>query len=95
MSGNHMNDVIVIDLWPHFAECWACGAFTPCRWGLPVGDCGKLVSNDYTGEWGGVPACQQCYQAHAEGLLTERTLVWWRRRMELKRRALEHLIVRE
>lgn len=90
-----MADVLEIELWPRWAECWACGAETPCQWGLPIDDCGDLVSNDYEGEWGGVPACQRCCEAHAQGILTADNLAYWRRRAELERRALTHLIVRE
>jgi hypothetical protein len=67
----------------------------PCRWGLPIDNCAELVSNDFEGEWGGVPACRECYEAHAEGLLTADTLAWWRRRRQLEARAMDALIVRE
>lgn len=90
-----MNEIEVVELWPRWAECWACGADTPCHWGLPIDTCAVLVPNDYEGEWGGVPACRECYEAHAQGILTADTLAYWRRRMELARRAMDHLIVRE
>ncbi len=57
-------------------------------WGLPVDDCGDLVPCDYQGEWGGVPACKQCHDAHAQGLLTADNQHRWRLRMELERRAM-------
>lgn len=83
-----MNNVVVIELWPRWAECWACGADTPCHWGLPLDDTGQLVPNEYEGEWAGVPACKECYEAHAQGLLTEDTVVDWRHRKTLERKAM-------
>ena len=103
-----MTDVLIIDLNPRWAECWLCGTETPCRWGLPVFNA-DLVSNDFTGEWGGVPACRECHDAHAAGQLETfdhcylpvppRPFVWtleeWKRQRFLAHRALCHLIVRE
>ena len=90
-----MADMLVINLSEPWAECWACGAEAPYRWSLPIGRCAELVPNDYDGDWCGVPACQHCYEAHAQGLLTADNLTYWRRRAELARRALTHLIVRD
>jgi hypothetical protein len=48
----------------------------PCRFcvdgicdgyhGLPIFN-GDVVSNDWRGDWGGVPCCPDCYQRHADG----------------------------
>jgi hypothetical protein len=61
--------VLVIDLDERWADCWRCGELTPSRWGLPVWN-GELVSNDWQGEWGGVPACEACFDLHAAGKLS-------------------------
>ena len=87
--------VIVINLWEPTIECWACGLPDLHKWGLPIDECAELVPNDYEGEWGSVPACRECYQAHAEGLLTAATLTWWRRRQQLKSRAMCAAFARE
>lgn len=84
-----MPDVLEIHLYPPYAECWACGDETPARWGLPIrSDTAELADNDYEGDWGGVPACEACWRAHAEGLLTEASLRWWRQRRRREAEAL-------
>lgn len=90
-----MSEVLEIELWPRWAECWACGEETPARWGLPVDDCGDLAPLDCAGEWGGVPACEECHDAHAAGLLTADTLPGWRDRAALHRRAMQAAFARE
>lgn len=78
-----MADVTVIDLWPRWSDCWACGEPTPSRWGLAINQFAELVDNDDAEtEWGGVPACQRCFQAHADGLLTADNQEQWRHRCE-------------
>ncbi|HEY7195540.1 MAG TPA: hypothetical protein VH439_17485 [Gemmatimonadales bacterium] len=47
--------------------CHACGAECAVRYGLPVDERGQYVENSYEGEWGGVPACHECFDAHAKG----------------------------
>jgi hypothetical protein len=48
--------------------CGNCGAPASPQHGLPVSN-GEIVSNDFHGEWGGVAACEQCFNNHAEGRL--------------------------
>lgn len=38
-------------------------------YGLPINTNAELVSNEYQGEWGGVPSCKECFDKHAAGLL--------------------------
>ena len=90
-----MADVLLIDLNERWAECWACGADTPSRWGLPIDSSAELVPNDYQGDWGGVPACKSCFDAHAQGLLTADNQHEWRKRGELIRRAKQASFVRD
>ncbi len=54
----------VIDLNEYWTVCHRCNADTPHNWGLPVDENGEYVRNDYEGEWGGVPACEDCYTWH-------------------------------
>lgn len=82
-----MADVEHVNFNERWVECWACGAGTPYRWGLPHDDCGDLVPNEYQGETGNYPCCERCYEAHAQGLLTAGVLREWRRRCELEHRA--------
>lgn len=90
-----MSAILEIELWPRWQECAICGEVTPVRWGLPVDRCGDLVPNDYEGEWGGVPACQDCHDAHARGELTAANQDAWRKRQELIRRAHQAAFTRE
>ena len=48
--------------------CVACRRPSSGWHALPVFN-GDIVSNDWPGEWGGVPCCESCYAAHAEGRL--------------------------
>lgn len=63
-------DIYVIDLNERRTDCTACGAETPARWGLPVWE-GFVVANDWPGPWGGVPACESCWERHERGELVE------------------------
>ena len=55
----------VINLWDeHWTECFLCGKETPSRWGIPVNPEARIVPNNYTGEWAGVPACRECFETH-------------------------------
>lgn len=63
-----MKDVVIIDLWPPMAICCICGVPTLSRWGIPVdSEIGLIVANDYPGEWGGQPACSDCWRKHEGG----------------------------
>lgn len=67
-TGRETVPLLIIDLNPRmWTNCHACGAECPSEQGLPVDECGDYVANDYTGEWGGVPACRRCYDVHAAG----------------------------
>lgn len=66
-----MTKVHIVDLDARFVECWYCGKAAPNRWGLPVVD-GRLVPVDYDGDWGNVPACQECHDLHDQGLLPQK-----------------------
>jgi len=45
-----------------------CGVETPTRWGLPVdSETAQIVANDFEGEWGGIPACRECWERHERG----------------------------
>ena len=58
----------VIDLSPRFSQCSMCGVETPTRWGLPVdSETAQIVANDFKGEWGGIPACRECWERHEQG----------------------------
>jgi hypothetical protein len=59
------DSILVIDLSPAWTDCHRCGKATPHKWGLPV-DCetGNIVPTWFEGEWGGVPTCEACYEAH-------------------------------
>ncbi len=59
---------VIIDLHPITAICSICGKEELSRWGVPRHN-GDLVSNDFRGEWGGSPACEQCHDRHATGLI--------------------------
>lgn len=62
--------ITVIDLNERWSDCHVCGEPTPARWGLPVWN-GFIVANDWPGEWGGVPACESCWEKHERGELVE------------------------
>lgn len=63
-------DVEVINLSARWTDCTVCGEETPAAWGLPVWN-GLIVANDWPGEWGGVPACEACWEQHERGELVE------------------------
>lgn len=48
--------------------CFVCGGEASGYHGVPVFN-GDLMSNDWPGEWGGVPSCERCYDRHARGEL--------------------------
>jgi hypothetical protein len=60
-----VNDpILIINLWEPWIDCHRCGKPAPCKWGLPVGEDGSYVPTWFQGEWGGVPACKECYEWH-------------------------------
>jgi hypothetical protein len=48
--------------------CFVCGGEASGFHGVPIVN-GDLVSNDWPGPWGGVPACEPCYEKHERGEL--------------------------
>lgn len=70
ISDREGNSILVINLNERWAECSVCGADTPAKWGLPVWN-GFIVANDWPGEWGGVAACESCWERHERGELVE------------------------
>lgn len=56
--------VLLIELYPHStgATCWACGESAADRKGIPVYE-DLILHNDYQGDWGGQPACDNCFAA--------------------------------
>lgn len=60
--------VTVINLSVRTAQCSVCGREDLSQWGLPVSsETGEIVANDYPGDWGGIPACRECWLAHESG----------------------------
>lgn len=57
--------VLVINLSEPWTNCSSCNKETPYKWGLPISEDGQIVPNWWPGEWGGVPACEECYKKHA------------------------------
>lgn len=61
-----MSVPLVIKMRELWATCAACGADTLAQQGLPMSN-GEFVANDFQGEWGGAPACRECFEAHRDG----------------------------
>lgn len=61
--------VTIINLTPILADCWVCGDLSH-RMGIPVYE-DLILPNHHDGEWGGVPACRECFEL--QGLLREPT----------------------
>lgn len=59
-----MSGITIIDLWPIVAECAVCGADSH-RSGIPMYE-DLVLPNDWSGEWGGRPACERCRIAQEE-----------------------------
>jgi hypothetical protein len=82
MYGLHVMSITaercVINMQALPADCWACGAdASGMECGIPVYE-DLILPNDWTGEWGGVPACHACFER--QGKLTEpMTKAQWRR----------------
>ena len=52
---------------PRPCDCFLCGQ--ECggdNCGVPTFN-GDVVSNDWNGEWGSKPVCQECFDKHADG----------------------------
>lgn len=50
------------------AVCCICGITTVSQWGIPVSsETAEIVANEFSGEWGAVPACRECHDRHAVG----------------------------
>jgi len=59
--------ITVIDLSPRESECCICGKHL---WGSETGIAmyeGCAVPHDWTGDWGGFDACQECFDRHERG----------------------------
>ena len=57
----------IIQLDARIAVCHVCEAESPPHWGIPIFE-GMVLPNDWTGDWGGVDACTQCWTR--QGALT-------------------------
>lgn len=58
---------LVIDLSPRESECIVCGRYlVNCKRGLAMYE-GCVVPDDWTGDWGGFDACQECFARHQRG----------------------------
>ncbi len=62
-----MCEVLEINMNNRSSQCCICGEFDEGRWGIPVDLCGRIVSNDYIGEWSAKPACRECFAEHEKG----------------------------
>lgn len=68
-----MTEIVVIDmnaLLRPWSECVVCGIEEPNTQSVAVSDNGYVVSDDYEGEWAGMPACRACYSKQLRGELT-------------------------
>ena len=55
--------VCVINLTPCDAECWVCGGWiADLEFGIPIYE-DRVLPNSWQGDWGGVPACERCFEA--------------------------------
>lgn len=58
----YRSDVTVIRMQSLPCECWVCGDdATGLSFGIPVYE-DWILPNDWVGEWGGVPACRECFE---------------------------------
>lgn len=57
--------ILLIELWPAWTECVICSAECLHRQGLAIWE-DQIVPDDYQGEWGGAPACPECYELAAD-----------------------------
>ncbi len=62
-------DIQVIDLWPRESECAICQIpLVGCTLGIAMYE-GCVVSDDWSGPWGGFDCCPKCFELHRIGLL--------------------------
>ena len=61
----------VTELWPRETDCVLCGAPTTLGLWLPMYE-GKVLPDDYKGEWAGMPVCADCYAIHRPNAGIER-----------------------
>lgn len=62
--------ITVINMNERWTDCHICGEPTLAKWGVPTWN-GSIVANDWPGDWGGVPACEKCWEEHERGLHVE------------------------
>lgn len=70
-SGWEVSDVLEIRMQSRPGEgdpCSNCGEPSTGFHALPWFN-GDLMSNDWPGEWGGLPCCLECFQQHESGKL--------------------------
>jgi hypothetical protein len=53
--------ILVIELWPATTNCVICDAECLHRQGLAIWE-DRIVPDEYQGEWGGAPACPECFE---------------------------------
>lgn len=58
--------MLVIDLTPRFSNCCICKAeLVNCKCGIPMYE-GCAVPVEWDGEWGGMDACNNCFNKYSE-----------------------------
>lgn len=59
---------LLIDMNARCVTCCICGVATEMKWGIPVdAQTVLIVDNDFEGDWGNRPVCENCYKLHALG----------------------------
>lgn len=53
-------DLIIIDLWSPLVDCHICNEPAHKK-GIPIYE-GLVLPDNWDGEWGGVPACDACFE---------------------------------
>jgi hypothetical protein len=56
--------ILLLELWPAQTNCVICGTDCGLEFGLAIYE-DLIVPNNYTGEWGGAPACRPCFEQAA------------------------------
>jgi hypothetical protein len=55
-------EALIIDLFPPMIRCSIAGKDDFQKFGIPVdSESAEIVDNDFEGDWGGIPVCEQCY----------------------------------
>lgn len=57
--------ILLIELWPAWTNCVVCNEECLHKQGLAIWE-DQVVPDDYQGEWGGAPACRECYELAAD-----------------------------